>query len=849
MLSMRIHPRGVGAALVIGTLVFASTQTAQAAPPPYDPAIDVELFQYAIGPKTFFTVSDAETADKKQLAMDALITFVSNPFTVYNVSTQNNNTITGPRDRVVTSLTEMQITGAYGISDKLQLGVNLPVIFTLQGNGLDPTTGMADANGLAVTGLGDALIEGKALLYRNKAFRLGAALGITLPTSYGSDGSQFIGDNLPTGRPKLDLQYDIGRVSLGLNAGVLLRKPRTIYASTVGQQFMWGAGAAVHVTERFSLVAEAFGRSSLTAFDVDTSPLIIEGGLRLHATTSVSVVLGGGAGVIKGIGSPDAEFFLSLGYAPDIRDTDGDGIPNSRDKCPLIPEDKDGFQDEDGCPDDDNDGDRNPDTTDKCPNQAEDIDGFEDDDGCPDLDNDKDGIPDLQDKCPMEPEDGKPPYPHDGCPADKRDSDGDGIMDDEDKCPLEEEDMDGFEDGDGCPDLDNDGDGIPDAKDKCPLCPEDKDGFQDEDGCPDLDNDHDGIEDSKDKCPLEPETVNGVADDDGCPDTGGAQLVRLEDDTLIVDRAPTLAGRGLAPAGDLIADEMGLVMAGHPEVSKWLIAVGGVNAADAKKLGDAVKARILSKRSALLRDEQIQIVGRAGAAKIVALVQERADPNGAPVCPAGLLAHERPALAAKKGAAPVTDNATPAPAPDVTPAPAATPAPEPEISMDAPAIADRDGDGIADADDKCPDQPETKNGYLDDDGCPDEVPAALKAFSGNIQGVNFKSGSAEILPDSLKILDGAAKAFADFPDLKVEIQGHTDDVAPGKGQKFKSNLELSQARAEAVKTYLVSKGVAEGKLTAKGYGDTVPLVAPKTVKGAALNAARTKNRRVEFKIK
>jgi outer membrane protein OmpA-like peptidoglycan-associated protein len=84
-------------------------------------------------------------------------------------------------------------------------------------------------------------------------------------------------------------------------------------------------------------------------------------------------------------------------------DTDGDGIPDALDKCPNEPEDKDGFQDEDGCPDPDNDQDGIPDASDKCPNDPEDIDGFEDEDGCPDLDNDRDGIPDASDLCPNEP--------------------------------------------------------------------------------------------------------------------------------------------------------------------------------------------------------------------------------------------------------------------------------------------------------------------------------------------------------------------------------------------------------------------------------------------------------------
>src|SRR5581483_9169557 len=76
-----------------------------------------------------------------------------------------------------------------------------------------------------------------------------------------------------------------------------------------------------------------------------------------------------------------------------VKDSDGDGIPDDVDKCPNAPEDKDGFEDSDGCPDPDNDHDGIPDTIDKCPNEPEDVDGFQDQDGCPDPDNDGDGIP------------------------------------------------------------------------------------------------------------------------------------------------------------------------------------------------------------------------------------------------------------------------------------------------------------------------------------------------------------------------------------------------------------------------------------------------------------------------
>jgi len=89
--------------------------------------------------------------------------------------------------------------------------------------------------------------------------------------------------------------------------------------------------------------------------------------------------------------------------APGDPDTDGDGIPDSADACVVEPEDRDGYLDDDGCPEPDNDLDTVLDLADKCPNEAEDPDSFEDEDGCPDPDNDKDTVLDVQDQCPNEP--------------------------------------------------------------------------------------------------------------------------------------------------------------------------------------------------------------------------------------------------------------------------------------------------------------------------------------------------------------------------------------------------------------------------------------------------------------
>jgi outer membrane protein OmpA-like peptidoglycan-associated protein len=146
-----------------------------------------------------------------------------------------------------------------------------------------------------------------------------------------------------------------------------------------------------------------------------------------------------------------AHALYDFGSAPPVKgDRDHDGILDDVDRCPDTPEDKDGFQDTDGCPDLDNDADGIPDKTDKCPDVPEDRDNFEDDDGCPESDNDKDGILDRVDQCPNEAEDNDGWESLDGCPD--PDNDKDGILDVNDLCPFEPETMNGYADNDGCPD-------------------------------------------------------------------------------------------------------------------------------------------------------------------------------------------------------------------------------------------------------------------------------------------------------------------------------------------------------------------------------------------------------------
>ncbi len=146
---------------------------------------------------------------------------------------------------------------------------------------------------------------------------------------------------------------------------------------------------------------------------------------------------------------------------------------------------------------------------------------------------------------------------------------------------------------------------------------------------------------------------------------------------------------------------------------------------------------------------------------------------------------------------------------------------------------DNDLDGIPDVSDKCPTQPETFNNVDDTDGCPDAKEIG-KQFT--LRGINFESGSAALTPDSHPVLDQVVASMNAYPEVRIEIRGHTDSQGPAA-----FNLELSQKRAQSVRQYLINGGIAGDRMTAVGVGEEEPISSNGTPEG------RAQNRRIEFK--
>lgn len=484
--SARLASRRTAAAATLASVLATSVAGAQ------DSAIEnefsVQRFHPAPGPRNFINTSGARQDGEMAFSAGFLANYAYKPFVVISCASEDDCDEGSPeRDDipVIENLVTADLLGSFTPIPRLQIGLRVPVTYA-KGQGLTPEGDADFGGGISSTGLGDMELEGKYRFYGDveAPFVVGGAAFLTAPLGTATAEGAYIGSSTVTGGLRAIADGRSGPVAYALNLGGVFSGSGRVGTTKLGSEFQYGVAGSYAVSPVFQVMAEGFGSTRFTANRGENALEALLGIRILPMNGALAISAGAGTGVIEGVGVPKIRAFLGVMYINETRDRDGDGIKDNLDQCPTDPEDLDGYEDSDGCPDLDNDLDTIADDADKCPNEAEDPDDFEDVDGCPEPDNDKDGI-----------------------------------NDDSDVCPLEPETKNGYKDEDGCPDVpDTDGDGVPDSSDKCPNEPEDTDGFEDTDGCPDPDNDADGVPDNRDECIDEPETVNEFQDEDGCPD-------------------------------------------------------------------------------------------------------------------------------------------------------------------------------------------------------------------------------------------------------------------------------------------------------------------------------------------
>jgi len=315
-------------------------------------------------------------------------------------------------------------------------------------------------------------------------------------------------------------------------------------------------------------------------------------------------------------------------------------------------------------------------------------------------------------------------------------------------------------------------------------------------GCPDTDND--GIPDSEDACV----DVAGLKEFKGCPDTDGDKIIDSE------DACPTVAGlkefKGCPDTdGDKIIDSEDAC----PTVA-GVAALKGCPDKDADGITDAEDA--CPDNAGPIENQGCPDQDKDGLFDFVDNCPTVAGPKENQGCPwpdtdaDGLLDKddECPNLAG------------------------------PKANKGCP-YKDSDNDGLLDKDDDCPNTPGPKTNK----GCPVIEQAVIEVLKTAFDNLEFETNKDIIFESSKPSLNELAEVLKKKTTWKLEIAGHTDNVGDDN-----LNLVLSKKRAEAVKAYLISQGVEEGRLITKYFGETKPIATNDTPEG------RQKNRRVEMKI-
>ncbi|HEY5923948.1 MAG TPA: choice-of-anchor D domain-containing protein, partial [Kofleriaceae bacterium] len=392
MFALVIGRRRLGA-LAIG-VVAAAAAVAQAGPND-DRNVSLSLFDPTptASATTTFQLQDAEVADKGAFGLLTLVSYANKPLILK--ASQND-------DPAIENRTTLELGGVYSFG-AFEVGLRMP-FFLQSGAEIPNSMQRMEMFGVAPgePARGDATAHIKFQIGARGNVSYGLAGAITAPTA---SRDQFAGNELPTGRALFLLSSVHGPITLTVNAGGVARASAQLGDTKHGSGAVWGTGLSWRVLDKMWLAGEMFGELIPGGASGQPAPGELLGppelgkpiewllGMRYQMARATSLGIAAGRGLTSDMGTPMVRGVLTLAYTPSAqepkplrpprppepeKDADSDSIKDELDTCPNEPEDKDLFDDADGCPDLDNDADGLADAADKCPLDAEDKDRFKD---------------------------------------------------------------------------------------------------------------------------------------------------------------------------------------------------------------------------------------------------------------------------------------------------------------------------------------------------------------------------------------------------------------------------------------------------------------------------------------
>jgi OmpA-OmpF porin, OOP family len=346
------------------------------------PSIDVRTWAPSTDPSASLVLEPTSTPGPWNWNVGAWALYENQPV----VLTQSGSVAFRP----VENLFGADLIANLGLGSRAAVGLDLPTVLYEHGSSGVPSTALTPG-AVPSSALGDLTLTGKAAILTNDDGGFGLAVlgAVSFPTG---DRESFMSDGSATVTARLVADYSVVYGSLQASLGYRLRTdhqlwPDTTAGITFGDEIPWSIGVLLHpgllrrldpadrqtweIAFHGSLPGGPvgpFGTGDPGSHALSPALLAFSDRIALGHFRDTYVLVGGDVGLDNAVGVPTFRGIVSIGWAPREHDKDHDGVPDDVDQCPTIAEDRDGYEDNDGCPEMDNDEDGIPDAFDACPN-------------------------------------------------------------------------------------------------------------------------------------------------------------------------------------------------------------------------------------------------------------------------------------------------------------------------------------------------------------------------------------------------------------------------------------------------------------------------------------------------